>query len=98
MSTREHTVGINQTSDTSSTIESRICNRSDPVLPCARRLSAIASDIIRKKRVVNCETGQSIFNDPYSQGQCNSVRLCYVVDVIQSPGVSIIRVLQCLLN
>jgi hypothetical protein len=24
------------------------------VLPCARRLSAIASDIIRKKSVVNC--------------------------------------------
>jgi hypothetical protein len=40
---------------------------SSPLLPCARRLSATERDIIRKKKVVNCESGQSIFNDPSAQ-------------------------------
>ena len=70
----------------SATSVSRMVKISSPLLPCARRLSATERDIIRKKRVENCETGQSIFNDPsaqwvsdaYLEGKKCRIHLCFI--------------------
>ena len=43
---------------------------SSPLLPCARRLSATERDIIRKKRVVNCELGECLYRGASHSSQC----------------------------